>query len=89
MQKEFFLSLNYNGANSYLFVNGTEIHKFKAKVNAIPLCLGNISKDFSLDNMKKAGLNGYIYDFSVDYDASAVDDILDIYKYLMKKNDIK
>ena len=36
--------------------------------------------------MKKAGLNGYVYDFSVDYDAIAVDDILDIRKYLMKKN---
>ena len=35
---------------------------------------------------KKAGLNGYVYDFSVDYDAIAVDDILDIHKYLMKKN---
>ena len=50
------LSLHYNGANSYLFVNGTEIHKFAAKdteIVAIPLCLGNISKDFSVDNMKK------------------------------------
>ena len=38
--------------------------------------------------MKKAGLNGYVYDFSVDYDAIAVYDLLDIHKYLMKKNDI-
>ena len=38
--------------------------------------------------MKKTGLNGYVYDFSVDYDAIAVDDILDIQNYLMKKNDI-
>ena len=37
----------------------------------------------------KAGLNGYVYDFSVDYDAIAVDDILDILKYLMEKNNIK
>ena len=47
------------------FVNGTEVHKFKAKYSetiAIPLCLGNISKDFSVDNMKKTGLNGYVYD---------------------------
>ena len=74
---------------SYLFVNGTEIHKFKAKdseIVATPLCLGNISKDFSVDNMKKAGLNGYVYDFSVDYDVISVDNILDIHKYLMKKN---
>ena len=47
--KKFYLSLHYNGANSYLFVNGTEIIKFKAT----PLCLGNVSKDWSVDNMKK------------------------------------
>ena len=54
----------------------------------IYFCLGNISKDFSVDNMKKTGLNGYVYDFSVDYDAIAVDDVLEIHKYLMKKNGI-
>ena len=90
--KKFCLSLHYNGANSYLFVNGTEIHKFKAKDSdlvASPLCLGNISKDFSVDNMKKTGLNGYVYDFSVGYDAIVVDDILDSHKYLMEKKNIK
>ena len=54
--EKFCLSLHYNGANSYLFANGTEIHKFKAKdseIVATPLCLGNISKEFSVDNMKK------------------------------------
>ena len=53
------LSLHYNGAHSYLFVNDTEIHKFKPKDSEIvitPLCLGNISKDFSVDNMKMTGL---------------------------------
>ena len=57
------LSLHYNGANSYLFVNGTEIIKFKTKdsnIVARPLCLGNISKDWSVDNMKDTGLNGYV-----------------------------
>ena len=76
------------GANSYLFVNCTEIIKFKAKdseINAIPLCLGNILKDFSADNMSKNGFYGYVSDFTVDYDAIAVDDILEIHKYLMKK----
>ena len=53
------------------------------------MCLVNISKDFSVDNMKKTGLNGYVHDFSVGYDPIAVDDILDIHKCLMKKNDIK
>ena len=87
-KKKFCLRLHYNGANVYLFVNGTEIYKFKAKdseIVATPLCLGNISKDWSTDNMKKTGFNGYVYDFSVDYDATDVDDILDIHKYLMKK----
>ena len=55
---------------------------------ANPPCLGNISKDFSVDNMKNTQLNGYVYDFSVDYDAIAVDDILRIHKYLMEKNNI-
>ena len=85
------MSLHYNKENSYLFVNGTEIHKFKSKdseILAYSLCLGNISKDWSVDNMKKTGLKGYVYDFSVDYDAIAVSDILDIHKYLMKKNEI-
>ena len=80
--------MHYNRANSYLFVNGTEIHKFKAKgseIVATPLCLGNISKDWSVDNIKKTGLNGYVYGFSVDYAVITVDDILDIHNYLMKK----
>ena len=87
-KNKFCLSLHYNGANSYLFVNGTEIYKFKPKDSQIvanPLCLGNSSKDWSTDNMKKTGFNGYVYDFSVDYDATDIDHIKDIQKYLMKK----
>ena len=90
-KKTFCLSLHYNGANSYLFVNGTEIYKFKAKdykILAAPLCLGNISKDWSIDNLKKTGFNGYLNDFSVDYDDIAVDDIMYIHKCLMKKKNI-
>ena len=82
-KKKFYLSLHYNGANNYLFVNGKKIYKNKAKnseVAAAPLCLGNISKDLSVDNMKKTGLYGYIYDFSIDYGATDVDDIVDIHK---------
>ena len=89
-RKKICLNLHYSGANSYFFVNGTEIIKFKAKdseIAAMPLCLRNISKDWSADNMKKTGFNGYLYDFSVDYDATDVDDIVDIHEYLMKKND--
>ena len=77
--------------DSYLFVNGTEINKFKAtdsEITPYPLCLGNISKDWSIDDMKKTSLQGYVYDFSVDYDAFKVSDILDIHKYLMEKNGI-
>ena len=89
--EKYCLSLHYSGANSYLFVNSTEIYKFKVKdseIIATPLYLGNISKDWSVDNMKDTGLNGYVYDFSVDYDSIDVDDIKDIHKYLMKKNNI-
>ena len=80
---KFCLSLHYNGADSYLFVNDAEIIKFKAKDSQItpyPLCLGNNSNGWSVDNMKKNGLKGYVYDFSIDYDATAVDDVLDIHK---------
>ena len=83
--------MHYNGANSYLFVNGTEMYKFKAKNSEIvetPLCLGNILKDWSTDNMEKTRFNGYVYDFSVDYDAIDVDDIIYIHKSLMKKDNI-
>ena len=91
-KNKFCLSLHYNGADSYLFVNGKEIIKFKAKDSesvANLLCLGNILEDFSVANMKKTGLYGSVFDFSVDYKAIAVDDTLDIHKYLMKKNNIK
>ena len=61
--KNICLSLHYNGANSYLFDNGTEIYKFKVKDSEIvvdPICLGNIPKDWSVDNMKGTGFTGYV-----------------------------
>ena len=76
---KFCLSLHYNG---------TEIYSFKAKdfeIVATALCSGNVSEDWSTDNMRKTGFNRYVYDFSVDYDAADVYDIVDIHKYLMKK----
>ena len=85
---KFCLSLHYNAANSYLFVNGTEIHEFAAKYFMIfpyNLCLGDVSKDFSASNMKETGFNGYIYDFSIDYNSIDVNHMKDIHKYLMKK----
>ena len=89
-KSRFYLSLLYNGTNSYLFVNGIEIIRFKAKVfNIIPnvLFLGNVSKDFLASSMKKAGLYGTVCDFSVDNGAMIwyFNDILSIHKYLIKK----
>ena len=52
------------------------------------LCLGNISKDWSVDNMKKTGFNGDVYDFSVDYDSVPTAALPHIHKYLMIKNGI-
>ena len=58
--KNFCLSLHYKRANSYLFINGTEIYKFKAKDSkiSVPICLGNTFKDWSVDNMKRTGFTG-------------------------------
>ena len=53
--------------NKHTFVNGGEIYNFKAKnfeINAALLCLGNVSNNFSVDNIKNPGLYGYFYDFS-------------------------
>ena len=90
-KKKFCLSLHCNGANSYLLVNGTEIYIFKAKdseIVASPLCLGNISKDWSIYNMNKTRFTSYVYDFSADYNSTDVDVVKDIHKYLMQTNDI-
>ena len=57
-QKNYF-NLHYNRVSSYIFVNGVEIYKFKAKdsgVNVAPLCLGNVLKAFLADTMNKEGL---------------------------------
>ena len=78
------MRLHYNGSNSYLFVNGTEIYKFKAKTSEIlvgPICLGNILKDWSVDIVNKTGFTGNVYDFSVDCDSISVDDIKNVHKY--------
>ena len=75
---------------SYLFINGVKIHKFKAKYSEIaPFRLGSISKDFSIDNIKKTGLCGYIYSIFFDYNSTDLDDILDIHKHLLVENKVK
>ena len=89
----FCLSLHYNGANSHLFVNGKEIVKFETRNSSIvatPLCLGNISKDWSVGNVKRTGLNGYVYEFKVDYKPFDLSErvsitITYIHKYFMAK----
>ena len=95
-KKKFCLSLHYNGANRNLFVNGNEIVKFEAKDPAIvatPLCLGNVSNDWSVNNMKKTGLNGYAYEFCVDYEANytinGVENTPFLHKYFMVKYQTK
>ena len=68
LQNKFYLRLSYNEVNIYIFVNGVEICKFKAKdfeINAFQLCLCNISKDFSVNNMKMTELYGHVYDLSL------------------------
>ena len=91
--KRFCLSLHYNGAKVYLFVNSKQIHKSREKdseIVATPLCIGNGSKDWTVDNMEMTGLNGYVYDFRVDYNVIKNPTIFMTYihKYLMVKNDI-
>ena len=88
--KKFVLSLHYNGDNSYLFANGTQEFKFKAKNYKIlkneKLCLRNLSNQWRITEYKKTGLYGNIYDFVVDYEAiNGVKQIYDMYRYLMKK----
>ena len=83
----FCLGLHCNGSNNFLFVNATKICQFKAKdfeITKRPLCLGNISKDFTTNNMKKIGLNGYVYQFSFDHDITDTSNIIDIYIHILR-----
>ena len=86
-KKKFCLSLHYNGANSYLFLMVQKFINLKEKI--LKLQQFHYVQEIFLKTvnryMKKTGFNGYIYDFSVDYDATDIDDIKDIHKYLMKK----
>ena len=89
--KIFCLSLHSNGDNSYLFVNGKEVTKFKAKNSELkryPMCLGGLSKYYTENSRKDTGLYGNLYGLSVDYSAITNNKILDIYNYFMKKNNI-
>ena len=66
---KFILNLHYNGDNSYLFANGRQELKFKAKNDQIineKLCLGNLSSEWTTSESEKTGLYGGIFDFVVD-----------------------
>ena len=85
--KRFVLSLHYNGSNSFLFVNATKIYQLKTKDSEIKyytLCLGNISRNFTINNMKKTRLKGSVHFFPIDFNPNDNNDILDIHKYLMR-----
>ena len=85
------LSLQCDGDESYLYVNKTEIYKFKAKDNIswYTFCLGSVSKDFTKDEQSEISLNGTVFDFSVDHSSIKKEDIFNIHRYLIIKNNIK
>ena len=89
--RKFCLSLHYNGSNSFLFINATKKYLVKAKDSEIKkylLSLRNILKDFTGTNMKKPGLNGYVYEFSVDYNIIDTSNVINVHKFLTKKHNI-
>ena len=90
--KKIVLSLQYNGSNSFLFVNATKIHQLKARDSEkkdYTMCLGNISKDFTINNIKKNRIKTKCKIFSVDFNPIDTNDILGIHKILIKKHNIK
>ena len=91
--KKIIISLCYNGDDSYLFVNGRQELKFKAKTDQLlkeKLCIGNLSDQWTASESEKTGIYGNIYDFLVDYQAIVgVGPIYDMHRYLMTKHNIK
>ena len=90
--KKFCLPLHYNTRNNFLYNDPAKIYQFKvndSNIKNYPLYLGNILKDFTAIHIKKAGLNGYVYEFYFDYNIIDTSNIVNIHKYLMKKHDIK
>ena len=85
--------MHYSGDNSYLFVNGRQELKFKAKTDQLvkeKLCIGNLSDQWTASESEKTGLYGNIYVFLVDHQAVVgVGPIYNMYRYLMTKHNIK
>ena len=92
---KFCFSLHSNAVNSYLFINGKEIIKFKADNKNVNFptrfCLGSISDGVSATESREVSLNGNVYDFSVDYSSIVLQfhTSVTIHKYLMTKNNIE
>ena len=89
---KFVLSLHYNSNDSYLFVNGRQELRFKAKMDQLvkeKLCIGNLSDQWTTTESEKTGLYGNIYDFVIDYEEILLlKTIYDMYRYLMIKHNI-
>ena len=90
---KFCLIFHYNRDNSYLYVNGKEICKFKAGNKSVnfpcQFCPGRISNKFDYVDSEEVSLKGNVYDFSVDYGSMDKSDVLNIHMYLMSRNNIK
>ena len=90
--KKFMLSLHYNGDDSYLFVNGRQELKFKAKTDQLikeNLCIGNLSDQCTTSESEKTGVYGKTYDFVKDYEQIVgVKTIYDMHRYLMTEHNI-
>ena len=88
----FVLSSHYNGDDSYLFANGRQELKFKAKTSHLvqeKLCIGNLSDQWTTSESKKTGLYGNIYDFVMDHEAiNGIKPIYDMHRYLRTKHNI-
>ena len=89
---KFVLSLHYNGDNTYLFVNGKQELKFKAKAESLvkeKLGIGNLSDKWSTSESENTGLYGNTYDFVVDYEAIiGVKAIYGMHRCLMTKHNV-
>ena len=86
---KFCLSLHYHADNSYLFVNGKEIFKYKANNKNVnfpaQFCLRSISNGFSVAESREVSLSGNVYDFSVNCNCIDKSDKLNIHKYLWQR----
>lgn len=88
-RKKICLSLHYNPRKKFLYANGAKVYQFeanKSEAKSYPLCFEMISKNFTVGNMKKNGLNGRVHDSFVDYGTIDISDTVDIHQYLGKKS---